>query len=127
MEETQVSAPSQRSEAALRGGAPRPGVPTHLEPREEADVHEGVHVLQVLVDVQGGDEGCRETEPLAYVAALPKVNKTFRTRRASAPPGEERRGTAREWEETHVHFFLKILIPSEETGEVRTAPNTRPD
>lgn len=31
----------------------------HLQPGEEADVHEGVHVLQVFVDVESGDESCR--------------------------------------------------------------------
>lgn len=36
---------------------------THLQSREEADVHEGVHVLQVFVDVQSGDKSCGETEP----------------------------------------------------------------
>lgn len=37
-------------------------VSAHLQPREEADVHEGVHVLQVFVDVQSGDKSCGETE-----------------------------------------------------------------
>lgn len=33
---------------------------THLQPREEAHVHEGVHILQVLIDVEGRDESCGE-------------------------------------------------------------------
>lgn len=34
----------------------------HLQSGEKADIHESVHILQVLIDVESSDEGCRQKE-----------------------------------------------------------------
>lgn len=39
-----------------------PSIGAHLQPRKKADVHEGVNVLQVFVDVESRDESCNNKE-----------------------------------------------------------------